>query len=313
MLNSLKLEDINPTQINLTGVRLLVLFSLLMEAPRTAEEINEYFVNNNYPNDIISLDTIRNDVNSLRSAGCDISRADKHNGFKYTLFSHPFELNIDLDVAKSLSKIYNRVYNHLSVNHLILIDDLLESLANYTPQEDVYEYLKGISLLKNINKSILNDLIKARDKKSKIKFTYKAPNTGKHELEFVVNDLEIRNKKLYFNGYCVTYESNSFLLVSKVVSDIEFLNDDEAIKSNTKTVIYELKNLAKINFTEKQDDKIIEETSDKIIVQHESENDFKLMQKILAYGPNCTVISPEDVKLRVIDTLKRMREVYCND
>ena len=42
MLNSLKLSEINPSQINLTGVRLLVLFSLLVESPRTVEEINEY-------------------------------------------------------------------------------------------------------------------------------------------------------------------------------------------------------------------------------------------------------------------------------
>ena len=82
MLNSLNLSDINPSLINLTGIRLLVLFSLLLESPKSAEEISEYFEQNNYPKENFSIDTLRNDINALKYAGCSITRADKSNHFK---------------------------------------------------------------------------------------------------------------------------------------------------------------------------------------------------------------------------------------
>ena len=138
VLNSFKLEDIKPLLINLTGVRLLVIFSLLVESPKTAEEINDYFVKNNYPKDLFSSDTLRNDMNALRLAGCMISRADKHNDYKYNLISHPFELNIDMDFAKNLAKIYNRTYKDLKLRDLVLIENLFNELAKYTDNEEIY-------------------------------------------------------------------------------------------------------------------------------------------------------------------------------
>ena len=116
MLNVLKLENIKPMLVNLTGVRLLVIFSLLLESPKTAEEINEYFEKNNYPKEIFSIDTLRNDLNALRYAGCDISRADKSNNFKYMIASHPFQLNIDMPQLKTCPPLY---HHHLQENHII--------------------------------------------------------------------------------------------------------------------------------------------------------------------------------------------------
>ncbi|MBR1680187.1 hypothetical protein IJ707_00165, partial [bacterium] len=153
MLNTLRLEDIKPESINLTGVRLLVLFSLLLESPKTADEINEYFERNNYPKDTFSTDTLRNDLNALRYAGCNITRADKSNNFKYTLTTHPFELFIDKDIAMSLYKLYNKSYKYLTVEQLIKIENLFCTLADYTSDDDTSEFLKGISLIKNIDKN----------------------------------------------------------------------------------------------------------------------------------------------------------------
>ena len=166
MLNSLKLEDIKPELINLTGVRLLVLFSLLIESPKTAEEISDYFEKNNYPKNIFSIDTLRNDMNALRSAGCKISRADKSNNFQYKLLSHPFEMTITMDLAKSFEKLYNNIFNRLTIQQLLLIENLFETISKYALDIETAEYLNGISLLKRLNKNILNDLVKAKNCKN---------------------------------------------------------------------------------------------------------------------------------------------------
>ena len=220
MENICKLSDVNPILINLTGVRLIVLFSFLLEAPRSAEEIYQHLQDYDYPKDGISIDTVRNDMNSLRQAGCVISRADKSNGFKYKLVSHPFELNIDMDLAKSLSKLYLKGIESYSIKHLLYLDELFIKLAKYTKDEDVAEYLLGISLIKNIDKDLLKDLYNAYLKEQSITFTYNAPNSGKQNIKFVIEYFEFRSKKLYVNGYSLTHQDKAFFLVSRIVAPI---------------------------------------------------------------------------------------------
>ena len=173
MLNCLKLEQINPISINLTGIRLLVIFSLLLESPKTAEEINEYFEINNYPKECFSIDTLRNDLNALRYAGCEITRADKTNDYKYKLLAHPFELDIDETEVLNLSKLYKKAYIFLDIPQLINLENLFNLLANYTKKESVSEELKGISLLKDIDKELLKTLLTAGKNKNIISFNYK--------------------------------------------------------------------------------------------------------------------------------------------
>lgn len=311
MLNVINFEKLKLELINLTGVRLLLIFALLLEAPRSAEEINEFFKKNNYPNHAFSIDTLRNDLKALRDAGCVISRADKSNDFKYKLTSHPFELDVTLDIAKSIAKIYNRLYPNLSITQLLQFEKLFNTLALYSKEDTVAEYLKGISLIKNINKDILNDLVKAQQSCRKISFIYKS-STGKIKMDFIVESVEIRSKKLYISGYCFNFKNNSFLLVSKIVSPITFYLQQELISEYTQTVTYELKNYSFENYCQGEQEKVLMRKSDKILVEYKSDNEFKLLQKILSYGDDCTVVAPLEFRQKVINTLKEMQRLYEN-
>ena len=311
MLNVLKLENIKPMLVNLTGVRLLVIFSLLLESPKTAEEINEYFEKNNYPKEIFSIDTLRNDLNALRYAGCDISRADKSNNFKYMIASHPFQLNIDMDIAISLGKLYTKYYKYLPIDYLIKIENFFNILSEYTTNTDVCEYLKGISLIKKIDKDILNSLINSVKRKSTITFSYKAPYLGKVNYEFVSDCFTFKSKKLYIEGFNKTYNSSSYFLVSRIIKIIsEQIKTEDIVKKPLIKVIYELKNLAMLTFYESEDEVIIEKQKDRIIVEFQADSNFKIIQKVLSYGPDCTVLEPYNIRLKIINELKRMYEVY---
>ena len=314
MLNTLNLQNIDYSTVNLTGIRLLLIFSLLLDSPKTSDEINEYFKNNNYPNDIFSIDTLRNDINTLRIAGCEITRADRTNQYKYNLLSHPFELNIDWAIAESLLNLYMRVYDSLTIRQLISLENLFNKLSIYTKDEDIAEYLRGISLLKDINKDILKTLLKATECNYTVSFDYNAPYSGVLNYKFKICSLSFRSQKLYLNGYNITYNNKySFLPIDNIISPITIHIDDDSINSYQIKVIYELKDLAMINFVEKPDEKIIEKQQDKLLVEYTANEYFKLNQKILEYGPNCTVIYPESVRNYTISTLKQMYEVYSNE
>lgn len=313
MLNTLNLNEIKPELINLTGVRLLVLFALLLEAPRSAEEINDYFEKNNYPKNIFSADTLRNDLNSLRNAGCKISRADKSNKFKYNLISHPFDLNIDIDLAKEISILYLKHYKKFSIKQLILLENLFKKLALYTTDENVSEFLLGISLIKNVDKNLLLDLYKACKNEQTITFTYNSPNTGKQNFSFLIEDFEFRSKKLYITGYSLTHKQNAFLLASKILSPITVHLKKDLIPDLTQTVIYELKNLAFNNYQIADNEKILKQENNKITIEYKSDNSFKLMQKLLSYGADIKILSPENIKNEYIKKLQEIQKAYLND
>lgn len=310
MENICKLSDVNPILINLTGVRLIVLFSFLLEAPRSAEEIYQHLQDCDYPKEGISIDTVRNDLNSLRQAGCVISRADKSNGFKYKLVSHPFELNIDMDLAKNLSKIYFKGIESYSVKLLVYLDNLFVKLAQYTRDENVAEYLMGISIIKNLDKNLLKDLYNAYKNEQTVTFTYNAPNSGKQDITFAIENFEVRSRKLYMNGYSLTHKDKAFFLVSRIHAPITVHLQKNLIENLTKTVQYELTNSAVLNYCKIEKEKIVEQNKKHLIVELTSDNEFKILQRLLAYGANCKILSPNSFKEKMIETLKSMEQAY---
>lgn len=316
MLNNLQLKNIKPLIINLTGIRLLVLFALLAESPKSAEEINDYFQKNDYPKELFSIDTLRNDLNALRSAGCTISRADKSSNYRYNLTTHPFELNIDKIMALSFSKIYNKYLKILPIQYIIAIDNLLNILSNHTADDESSEILKGISIIKNIDKDIIKTLENAIKRNNTVIFKYKAPYIGLVDYEFIPDKFEIRSKKLYINGYLTNYNRSSFLPISRIASKVAEkikTKESEQTRKEIYTTIYELKNTAKLNFKENEEERIIKVNSDKVIVEYKTDSFFKITQKVLSYGANCTVIAPERARTMIINKLLQMREIYINE
>ena len=151
------------------------------------------------------------------------------------------------------------------------MDDLFIEFSKYADDVETSEFLRGISLFKNIDKKNIKDLIFACDNKKKVSFTYKAPNTGKQQLEFITDGLEFRNRKFYLKGYNVTFQTNSFLLVSRIVSPITLFLKDDVVNKEPLKVVYLIKNLAKINFEESEQEKVVEFGTNEIKVEFTTE------------------------------------------
>ena len=102
MLKTAEKTDLN--QISLTGIRSLVLLGLLIEEPRSLEEIRESFINYKIMEEEHSNDILRIDLNTIKSMGCEISRPSPKTDFKYVLTKHPFSLKISKDEIFVLKK-----------------------------------------------------------------------------------------------------------------------------------------------------------------------------------------------------------------
>ena len=70
MKEFLKTNTITYNLISFTGFKALIIFSLLLESPKSYDEIIDYFANHDYIKETISIDTIRVYLNSLKRIGC---------------------------------------------------------------------------------------------------------------------------------------------------------------------------------------------------------------------------------------------------
>lgn len=313
MINEMNFQLLKSGEISWTGLRLIIIFAALLEKPLSANEIQKYFEENHYPKNLFSKDTLRNDINALKLAGCEISRADKANNFKYNMISNPFNLQIDKEMAKSLYRVYDKIYKILNFEQLILLENLFEKFANYTKDKEIAEYLKGISLLSKIDKNLIMDLNSACLKNQEIEFDYKAPNSGLQKITMLAEDLEFRSKKLYITGYCFTYGSNSFLKVSNIQTPVIFHLNKSSVKDNIISIHYKLFGHAMMNFYPNNNEKILEKNENSILVEYKESNKFKIYQRLLAYGGDCEIISPDEIKEEIKSKLLKMLEMYKNE
>ena len=71
------LDKNKKTWISLTGYRTLYVLKLLIEKSRSIDELVDLLKSNPYTNKSVSKDTVRLTINTLRSAGCNISKSKK--------------------------------------------------------------------------------------------------------------------------------------------------------------------------------------------------------------------------------------------
>jgi len=295
--------------MSLTGYRTLIILSALMESPKSNDELNECFLNNQYIKEKFSNDTLRIYINSLRAIGCEITKANKSNTKKYELISHPFAYDITNSQLKALSKMYKNFYDKIDVREVIALENFFRKLSNLVKNESTREFLRNISLLKRIDREILNDLIMHCKNKNQITFLYNSPKSGEKEIEIVADKLSFKSDKLYLWGNNLTHKEYSYFSVERIIKicSIKFLKSGEEFPPIK--VVYEVYNT---EYMPKPDEKVIEKTDGKLVIEITSRNEFSVMQRILYMADDCKVLQPETFKTKLVKKLKLMEENYEN-
>lgn len=302
-------NTVNCNLMSLTGYRTLVILGLLMESPKSTDEINEYFYNHQYIKEKFSNDTLRIYINSLRDIGCDITRANKSNNKKYELLSHPFAYDIPKSQLKAISKIYKSLYDKIDIEEIINIENFFKKLILNIKNENTKAFLNSISLLKNIDRDILDNILIHCKKKNQILFLYNSPKSGPKEIEIVADKLSFKSGKLYLWGNNLTHKEYSYFSVEKIlkICSINILKNKEAFLPTK--IVYEIYN-HNDDYILEENEKLIEKTNEKLVIESNSKNEFSLMQKILYLTNDCKIIYPEEFKSKLLNKLKIMEKCY---
>lgn len=297
--------------MSLTGYRTLVIFQALLESPKTNDEINDCLLNNQYIGEKFSSDTLRIYINSLRAIGCEITRANKSNNKKYVLTSHPFAYDIPKSQIQAIVKLGKSLHDKIDVKDVIDIENLFLKLYTHLQNINTKDFLKNASMLKYVNRKILNDLMLYCKDKNQITFLYNSPKAGEKKIELIADKLSFKSEKLYLWGNDLTHKEYSYFSVERIlqISNIKLLKDNENFPSIK--VVYEVYNHNN-DYILEPDEQIIKKDNLKLVIEANARNEFSLMQRILYLANNCKIIEPETFKIKLLNKLNSMEKNYEN-
>ena len=307
-----KSNQITYNLISYTGFKSLLLFEYLLKGPKTFEEIQNFYLNHEHLHELISFDTIRVYMTSLRRCGCDIQRVKRGNGSAYGIVSHPFEFKLTASQIKGIIKIYRVLAETVDVKALLEYDLFIRKLADNINSDELKDSITKNSLFKNIDIDILNKLIDCVKDNKKVVMKYNSPRSGEKEITLIAKDLEFTQNNLYLHAISYEYNQETSYVVSKISAIVSASKENTSnIELNYTTVGYELSTLAS-GVKLSDNEHIVEIKEDSVIIEATTSNLFMLKRKILEYGALCTVLYPDDFRQEIIDTLKTMRERYAN-
>lgn len=297
--------------MSFTGYKALLLFSLLTESPKSYNEICECFLNHPYLREKISIDTLRVYINSLKRIGCEVKRfrgEDKIS--RYVITAHPFELKLTQEQIQSIIKVYKSIVKNMDVKELLSMEYFFEKIGSYIKNEDFIADIRKISMLRDIDKKLLEDLIDCCDKKEQIVISYNSPNSGQKDIELIADKIEVANGKMFLLGTGFEYMQYGSFLVSRI-KGIKEIKIEKTIPDNLQEfrIIYTLEGNPD-KFNPADNERIIEKHNNYVVIEMKTSNDFLAKQKLLEYGPTCKVVAPEDFRNDFIKLLKDMKAGY---
>lgn len=311
MKEFIKTQKVTYNLMSFTGYKALLLFSLLTEGPKSYEEISNHFFNHQYLREKISIDTLRVYINSLRRIGCEVKRfrgEDKVS--RYVITAHPFQLKLSPEQKQSVIKVYKSIVKNMDIKELLAMESFFEKIAQYINDDEFLGNIRKISMLKDIDKKLLQDLVQCCDRGEQIVILYNSPNSGEKNIEIIADKIDISNGKIYLYGIGFEYMQYGSFLVNRI-KRINEIKLNKTIPENLKQIriIYELKcPPEKVNL--EANEHILEQNNESVKIEINTTNEFLTKQRLLEYGPICKVLEPENFKKDFINLLKDMKAGY---
>ena len=302
------IENIDLNQISLTATRAIVIIGLLMIKPRTLGEIRQALINYKIFDETKSDDILRIDINTIKAFGCEISRATKKNQYRYNLINHPFSLNLQEDEIKILKRVYKAVKETSDIEMLMDFDILFKKLSVYIKPELREEFL-GISVFKYYDIDLIKDLLVDCKKNRTIEILYYNPvNNTKYKKQIIAEKIVYRNDKLYLYAQDLNNGKSLMLLIKRIIEVLARKIHKDSINLQTFKVKFLLKDYEDEDISDVET--ILENKDGIALIEGNYHNDFIAMQRILYFGPKCTVLEPLEFRQKIIQKLKEMRNVY---
>ena len=303
-------REITYNYMSFTGYKTLLIFSLLINGPKSFSEIADVIKSKKFLKDDVSNDTLRVYINSFKKIGCDVKRVKQNGVSKYYITKHPFTISLSQGQYDSLLKLYKILVKNLCMKDLLCVYNFLEKLGNITSNENFINEIKKISFMKDVDINLLKYFITCCENNYKVNILYNSPNSGEKDIEIVTDKVEIYNNKIYLFGYGMEYDEYCKFPLSRIKKINAVDINSHYINSNVTKIVYKIPNYCIKELDENET--IIDKNSTVSTIEMSAENLFIAKQRLLEYGYLCTVISPQQFRNDFVKLLQDMKEVYQN-
>lgn len=304
--------------ISKTGYRALFLLLKLLETPRTRSEILECFKQDPIINSELTKDTVTNTINTLRKAGCVISRPNQRTNNKYVLTFHPFLPSLFEEHVNAIHSIRKSVVEAGDWELLISLNNFCFKLAKLVSDTSLKNILLYSHPMRNIDKNLFNELLNSCKEKKVVQIKYFSSKNGEEYFEFTPEQITMEFGKFYVWGYSKKYQEYSYIRVDKIrgIGLSDFYNtkqDNQSYDIESFDVEFVLSGLSALLYEENDDEIFIESfENNKLRIKASVNNKFSFYQKILSYGKDCELISPEFAREELLSFVKDMKKRYEN-
>lgn len=315
-------KSINPdNNISKTGYRALFVLMKLLKKPYSREELALECQSDPIIKKDLSKDTVTYTINTLKKAGCIISRPSVKTDNKYVLKYHPFNTLLTAEHVDALQALRESVASLGDWELLIYLNNLYAKIARIAPDNETKELLIYKHPLRGIDYKILNELmVCAKRTTEHINITYDSPENGPEELEFAPEYITFENDKLYVWGHNKKYDQIAYLRVDKVkrINTVTFtISPQKSVCEQKPLTVVEfmLKGYSAIMYTDNEHEIIIKEDKDSeypLTIRAEVSNKSNFYQRILSFGTDCKILSPQSVKDDILAELKNIKARYQN-
>lgn len=299
--------------ISITGYRTLLFLKLLSEKSFSIDELADILKADKVTSKSTSKDTIRLTINTLKLAGCQFNRPKKTNNYKYLILKHPFHWNISDEEASHLILLRDRFCNSITPEEVVILNEVYEKLISLSANNDYIQKVYESKPLNNLNIDLWKELSKPGIKGKKINITYFSPKYGNESLDVIPHRVSYENSKVYLWCYIFKYEKISILNVERILKINSVSMEQESKVENCYEVEYKLTGNSLLSYKPENYEEIIEQANDYITVKAKVSNEFWFIQRLLLFGSDFKIISPDTFREKLIQKIKQIRKWYEND
>ena len=189
---------------------------------------------------------------------------------------------------------------------------MYEKLFSLTQNIEQISFVESSKLLSAVDRELLVELSNPKLINKKIAIEYNSVKYGVEILEVIPHRFLYENGKLYLNCYSFKYCHNSILNVERIqkIVDVDLIKEYKDFLSYD--VIFKVLKGSIKDFSLKENETVIEKTEDYIIVKANVVNEFLFIQRILLFGADFEIVSPDSFKEKLVNKLKLLKRGYEN-
>ena len=292
------------TQETDTGLKVIEILKLLTKQDISGRDIEEIIYRLNKRD--CTAETIQRYIHTLKYSGLNITKSGKTG--KYHLENQPFSLDLNDRELKALCFLDNYV-NGLNNKKLSAeFENFFNDLSKYFTEDlkQKYHKLKQNNTNRSIYSykhladkiNIFEDLCKD---KQRTEIVYENGKTYITEPKELIYDKNC----VYLLCYIPSDACNKMFLIDKI-SSYKQLPTKSSEGTFLNTAVFECRGRLAKNYKLKPSERIINSSSDSVIISNAQEDKEVLLRRILKYGENAKVIQPKNLSEDMVKMINKM-------